>query len=82
MVNGVPREVLWTKPLWACGPSGFGLRPLGFWPWDLPRHSIHHGTPSAFQNNVPDLLARANICEFSCMNRVFVCFCHCVFVCL
>ena len=22
-------------------------------PWDLPRHSIHHDTPSAFPNNVP-----------------------------
>ena len=30
-----------------------GLRPLGFWPWDLPRHNIHHGTSSAFLNNVP-----------------------------
>ena len=32
-----------------------GLRPLGFWPWDLPRHSIHHDTSSAFTYNVPDL---------------------------
>ena len=31
----------------------WGLRPLGFWPWDLPRHNIHHGTSSAFSNNVP-----------------------------
>ena len=38
MVNVVPREV---------------PRPLGFWPCDLPRHSIHHDTPSAFPNNVP-----------------------------
>ena len=30
-----------------------GLRPLGLWPWDLPRHSIHHDTSSAFSNNVP-----------------------------
>ena len=29
------------------------LRPLGFWPWDLPRHNIHHDTSSAFSNNVP-----------------------------
>ena len=28
------------------------LRPLGFWPWDLPRYSIHHDTSSAFSNNV------------------------------
>ena len=33
-----------------------GLRPLGFWPWDFPWHSIHHSTPSAFPNNVPFLL--------------------------
>ena len=30
-----------------------GLRPLGFWPWDLPRHNIHHDTSKAFSNNVP-----------------------------
>ena len=41
------------KTLW-------GLRSLGFWPWDLgpwtsdlPRHSIHHDTTTAFPNNVP-----------------------------
>ena len=38
------------------GQNPGGLRPLGFWPWDLPRHSIHHNTPSAFRNNVPELL--------------------------
>ena len=36
-------------------PSPQGLRPLEFGPWDLPRHSIHHSTPSAFPNNVPFL---------------------------
>ena len=35
------------------GQNPRGLRPLGFWPWDLPRHNIHHGTSSAFSNNVP-----------------------------
>ena len=40
----------------AGGPSAknpWGLRHLGFWPWDLSRHSIHHDTLSAFPNNVP-----------------------------
>ena len=35
------------------GPNPWGLRPLWFWPWDLPRHNIHHDTSSAFSNNVP-----------------------------
>ena len=35
------------------GQNPRGLRPLGFWPWDLPRHNIHHDTSSAFSNNVP-----------------------------
>ena len=35
------------------GQNPRGLRPLGFLPWGLPRHSIHHDTPSAFPNNVP-----------------------------
>ena len=35
------------------GQNPWGLRPLGFWPWDLPRHNIHHDTSSAFSNNVP-----------------------------
>ena len=46
MVNVVPREVPRPK-------NPLGLWPLGFWPWDLPRDSIHHDTPSAFPNNVP-----------------------------
>ena len=29
------------------------MLPIGFWPWDLPRHFIHHDTSSAFSNNVP-----------------------------
>ena len=33
----------------------WGLRPLGFWPWDCPRDSIHHDTPSAFPHIVPVL---------------------------
>ena len=37
----------------SCGQNARGLRPIGFWPWDLPRHSIHHDTSSAFSNNVP-----------------------------
>ena len=45
MVNVVPREVPRPKP---SGPAT-----LGFWPWDLPRHNIHHDTSSAFSNNVP-----------------------------
>ena len=39
----------WTSIL---GFNPWGLRPLGSWPWDLPRHSIHHYTPLAFPNNV------------------------------
>ena len=35
------------------GQNPWGLRPLRFWPWDLPRHNIHHDTSSAFSNNVP-----------------------------
>ena len=35
------------------GQKPRGLRPLGFWPWDLPRHNIHHDTSSAFSYNVP-----------------------------
>ena len=31
----------------------FYEKTLGFWPWDLPRHNIHHGTSSAFSKNVP-----------------------------
>ena len=50
MVNVVPREVPRSKP---SGPVPQALRPLGFWPWDLPRHNIHHDTSSAFSNNVP-----------------------------
>ena len=45
--NRVPRKVLRPKP---SGPA-----PLGFWPWDLLRHNIHHDTSSAFSNNVPVL---------------------------
>ena len=37
----------------------WGLRLLGFLPGDLPRDSIHHDTPSAFQNNVPVFRCRA-----------------------
>ena len=37
--------------------------PEGFWPWDLPRHSIHHDNPNAFPYNVilsqyPNILVR------------------------
>ena len=35
------------------GQNPWGLPPLGAWPWDLPRHNIHHDTSSAFSNNVP-----------------------------
>ena len=37
------------------GQNPCGLRPLGFWPWDFPRDSIHHDTPSAFPQIVPRL---------------------------
>ena len=33
------------------GQNPRGRRPQGFWPWDLPRHSIHHDTPKAFPYN-------------------------------
>ena len=35
------------------GQKPLVLRPFGFWPWNLPRYSIHHDTHSAFPNNVP-----------------------------
>ena len=54
MVNVVPREVLRSKPL---GPAT-----RGFWPWDLPRHSIHHDTSSAFSNNVPVYSVQCIVC--------------------
>ena len=42
------------------GQNQWGQRPLWFWPWDFPRDSIHHDTPSAFPQIVPvDGLARA-----------------------
>ena len=41
------------KPWRYHGQNPRGLRPLGFWPWDLPRHNIHHDTSSAFSNNIP-----------------------------
>ena len=47
MVNDVPREVPQPKHLGPVGP------PLGFWPWDLPKHNNHHDTSSAFSNNIP-----------------------------
>ena len=31
-------------------------------PWDLPRHSIHHDTPSTFQNNVL-ILSQGALCN-------------------
>ena len=40
MVNRVFWEVPWPKT-------------LGFWPWDLPRDSIHHDTPLAFPHIFP-----------------------------
>ena len=47
------------------GQNPRGLRPRGFWPWDLPRHNIHHGTSSAFSNNVPVY------CELKAVNWSF-----------
>ena len=43
------------------GQIPWGLRPLGFWPWNHPRHSIHHDTSSAFSNNVPLFIARCHL---------------------
>ena len=40
------------------GQNPRGLRSLGFWPWDHPRHCNHNDTPSAFPNNVPSLLLK------------------------
>ena len=34
------------------GQKPLGLWPLWFWPWDFPRDSIHHYTPSAFRHIV------------------------------
>ena len=38
-----------------------GLQPLRFWPWDFPRDSIHHYTPSAFPHIVPVCTAQLSI---------------------
>ena len=37
----------------SCGQNPWGVRPLGDWPWDVPRDSIHHDTPLAFPHIVP-----------------------------
>ena len=34
------------------GQNPRGRRPRGFWPRDLSRHNIHHGTSKAFSYNV------------------------------
>ena len=49
-----------------------GLRPLGFWPRDLPRHSIHHDTAMDFSNNVP--IFTSPVCHVS----HFLCHVSCV----
>ena len=46
-LNGKALGVSW----WMEYP--WGLRAFRLWPYDLPRHSIHHDTPSPFPNNVP-----------------------------
>ena len=38
------------------------------WPWDLPRHNIHHDTSSAFSNNVPFFLPNALKIGFNTVN--------------
>ena len=58
MVNGVPWEVLWLKPS--------GLRLLRFWPWDFPRDSIHHDTPSAFPHIVPVYSLKCTVYSVHC----------------
>ena len=40
----------------AAKKNPWGLQPLGFWSWDLPRHSSHQDTPLALPNNVTILL--------------------------
>ena len=47
MLNEVPREVLRPQKPGGLQPKGF------FLPWDLPRDSIHHDTPLAFQHIIP-----------------------------
>ena len=44
----------WSPSGGLSAKNPWNLRPLGFWPWDLIRNSIHHDTPSAFPNNVQD----------------------------
>ena len=59
MVNVVPQEVPRPK---SSGPAA-----RGFWPWDIPRHSIHYDTSSAISNNVP-------VCKKIYINPVFLMF--------
>ena len=42
----------WSPSGKSRGLNHWGLRPLGFWPWDFPRDSIHHDTPLAFPHIV------------------------------
>ena len=35
-----------------------GRRPQGFWPWDLPRHNVHHDTSKVF--SFPEQLLKSS----------------------
>ena len=43
------------------------LGACGFWPWDFPRDSIHHSTPSAFPNNVPVFVELTEALHIVCL---------------
>ena len=45
-----------------------GLRPLGFCPWDLPRHNIYHDTSSAFSNNFPNYFGKSGKEKYKYIN--------------
>ena len=51
-------------------------------PWDLPRHNIHHGTSSAFSNNVPMFLTRVEVLSVTSIPSVCVLVCSNLSLCL
>ena len=53
MVNEIPQEVPQSKKHQV-------LRPLGFWPCDLHRDSVHHDTPSAFPHIMQELTVQCS----------------------
>ena len=62
MMNGIPWKIPQPKTLGAFGPSGF-------WPWDLPRDSIH---PLGLSTHCPSTL-----CTRHCTLYTIHCTRHC-----